>query len=173
MHSAFTTLHNLIEVKIVDNKIGLLSLCRCSLRMPTKQGGNCRFVLNPRIAHLAPYQDTDRSYFRSGEACPNANGKNVTSVHKTGKTSSRPKKLFRNTHKASDRESALQLPRTNRCNPKLWECISDHSLHASYCWRRVSIITHLFFSWCIYPSIVPPLDGKQCKHQKRQEGCEW
>ena len=83
-----------------------------------------------------------------------------------------PKKLFRNTHKASDRESALQLPRTNRCNPKLWECISDHSLHASYCWWRVSIITHLFFSWCIYPSIVPPLDGKQCKHPKRREGCD-
>ena len=58
--------------------------------MPTKQGGNCRFVLNPRIAHLAPYQDTDRSYFRNAEACPNANGKNVTSVNKTGKTSSRP-----------------------------------------------------------------------------------
>ena len=48
---------------------------------------------------------------------------------------------------------------TNRCDQRLLECISDCSLHASCCWWRMSIITSLFSSWCIYSSIVPPLDG--------------
>ena len=48
---------------------------------------------------------------------------------------------------------------TKRCKPQLVECISSYSLHTSYCWGPMSIITNLFFSLCIYSSIVPPLDG--------------
>ena len=39
---------------------------------------------------------------------------------------------------------------TNCYSPRLLECISEYSLYASHCWWRMSIITNLFFSWCIY-----------------------
>jgi hypothetical protein len=48
----------------------------------------------------------------------------------------------------------------NSCDPKLLQTISDYSLHASYCWWRLSIITNLSFNWCVHYGHVPPLDGK-------------
>jgi hypothetical protein len=62
--------------------------------------------------------------------------------------------------KAQGRESAISLPMNNRCNPKLLQAISDYSLHASYCWWRLSIITNLFSNWCVHHGRVPLLDGK-------------
>jgi hypothetical protein len=47
-----------------------------------------------------------------------------------------------------------------RCNPKLLQAIYDYSLHASYCWWRLSVITNPFFNWCVPYGHVPPLDGK-------------
>jgi hypothetical protein len=48
---------------------------------------------------------------------------------------------------------------SNMCNPKLLQAIFDYSLHATSCWRRLSIITNLFLNWCVYHGHVPPLDG--------------
>jgi hypothetical protein len=69
------------------------------------------------------------------------------------------KKRSRNTKKAQGRESAISLPMINRCNPKLLQAISDYSLHASYFWWHLPIITNLFFNWCVHHGHVPPLNG--------------
>ena len=57
-----TTRHKVMEVRIAENGVGLLPLGRCSLRRPTKQRGNRRFVLNPRVTHLAPFQDRSQLF---------------------------------------------------------------------------------------------------------------
>jgi hypothetical protein len=44
--------------------------------------------------------------------------------------------------------SAISLPMSDRCNPKLLQAISDYSLHASYYLRRLSIIKNPFFNCC-------------------------
>ena len=78
---------------------------------------------------------------------------NVTTVLERGR-------MRCNTQKAQGRESAISLPVSNECSPKLLQAISDYSLHASDCWRRLSTITIMFFEWCVRHGRVPPLDGK-------------
>ena len=74
-----------------------------------------------------------------------------------------------NTQKAQGRESAISLPVSNECSPKLLQAISDYSLHASYCWRRLSTITIMFFEWCVHHGRVPPLDGKYYWNANEQQ----
>jgi len=77
-------------------------------------------------------------------------------------------KPSRTTQNVFGRQSTIQLPMTNRCNPQLLECISDYSLHAFHCWWRMSTITNLFFSWRIYSYFVPPLDGMHEWNDKKK-----
>ena len=172
MRTALTTLHKLIEVRSVENKLGLLPLCRCSPGRPTKQRGNRRVGLNPRIAHSAPFQDKTH-LLPQQKSVPKRKRKERDKRSQDRQNEQPSNKPSRTIQKALGRDFAFQLPMTNRWNPQLLECISDYSLHASHCWWRMSTISNLFFSWCICSSIVPPLDRKQCKHQKRQKDYEW
>ena len=124
-----STLHKLMELRNVENKSVLLSLCRCSLRRPTKQPGNRRFVLNRRMAHLAPFQN--RSQLFPQRSMPKRKRKERDKRSQDRESEQPSDKPSCTTQKALDRESAIQLPMTNRCDQRLLECISDCSLHAN------------------------------------------
>jgi hypothetical protein len=99
-------------VTIVENKVGLLSLCRCFLKRPAKQRGNRRFVLNSRVAHLAPYENRSQ-LFSQRRSMPKIKRKEDDKGSQDMQIEHPSNKPSRNTQKASGRDSAIQLPLTN------------------------------------------------------------
>ena len=101
-----------MDMRIVENKIAFTLQM---LRRPTRQRGNRRFVLNPRIAHLASFYDSSQ-LFPQQKSMPKRKQREGDKRSQGRQNEQPSNKSSRNDQKASGEESAIQLPMTNRCS---------------------------------------------------------